>query len=325
MPFARPWLAWTMALILLGVACAIILPRINAYFVYVADLALIRAIAAIGLVVLSGVAGQLSLCTAALLAVGAYSTGMLMTHLSVGFLPAAICGALVTCVIGTALAAPALRLTGLHLPIVTLAFGVIAVQLIGKGGKLTGGMGGLFLPPATILGWPLDTDLRRFIVIIGPFLLATAASVNFLRLKPGRALFALRDREVIAQALGVNTGGYKILAFAYSAFLAGLAGALYAAFKGYVSVDDFTLWDSIYFFVMIAIGGMTSVAGAIIGAVFVTAVPELLSGLAEASQLIFGALLLLIVAFLPGGLASIWRSWLRPRRAPPALDAVAPE
>jgi branched-chain amino acid transport system permease protein len=316
-----------MALILLGIACAIILPRINAYFVYVASLALIRAIGAIGLVVLSGVAGQLSLCTAALLAVGAYTTGMLMTHLGVGFLPAAICGALATCVIGTALAAPALRLTGLHLPIVTLAFGVIAVQLIGRGGKFTGGMGGLFLPPATLLGWPLDTDLRRLVVIIGPFLLATAASINFLRLKPGRALFALRDRELTAQALGVNTSGYKILAFAYASLLAGVAGALYAGFKGYVSVDDFTLWDSIYFFVMIAIGGMTSVAGAIIGAIFVTAVPELLSGVAEASQLIFGALLLLIVAFLPGGLVSIWRRWLRPRLAlaSPALDSMAPE
>ena len=313
-----------IALLLAIALAAFVAPRVNSYLLYVLNLTLINAIAAMGLVVLSGVAGQISLGTAGLLATGAYGTGMLMVHLGLGFVPAAVGGTIVTTLLGTALAAPALRLSGLHLAIVTLAFGVIVVQLIGKGGPLTGGMSGLFLPPISIFGWTVTTEARKFVCILIPFCMVAVGCVNFLSLKPGRALFALRDHESTAQAMGIHTNAYKALAFALSSMLAGLAGALYAMLKGYVSVDDFTLWNSLYFFVMIAVGGMTSIFGAVLGAAAVTILPESLRGFQDASQAVFGVVLMLIIIFMPGGLVSLLRSgafgdvlaWLRRARGP---------
>jgi branched-chain amino acid transport system permease protein len=247
----------------------------------------------------------MSLGTAALLAIGSYTTGMLMTHFGVPWPVAAVAGAFAATVIGTGLAAPALRLTGLHLAIVTLAFGVIVVQLIGKGGKWTGGMSGLTLPEADLFGFAMNTETRRYWVIASVFALVALSASAFLRRRPGRALFTLREHELTARALGIDVARYKTLAFAYSSFLAGLAGALYAPLKGYISVDDFTIWNSIYFFVMIAVGGITSIAGGVVGAIVVTIVPEALRGLQEASNAVFGTLLVLIIVFLPGGLVSI--------------------
>lgn len=301
-----------LAVVLAGIGALVLGGLINPYFLYVVNLTLVYAIAAIGLVILSGVAGQMSLGTAALLAIGAYGTGMLMAHFDIPFVPAAIFGSVAAMVIGTLLAAPALRLTGLHLAIVTLAFGVIVVQLIGKGGSWTGGMSGLTLPEATVFGFPLSSEERRFWVFALVFAFVVWTSGNFLRLKPGRALLALREREVTARALGINTSAYKTLAFAYSSLLAGLSGALYSALKGYISVDDFTIWNSIYFFVMIAVGGMTSIAGGIIGAAVVTILPEALRGLNESANAVFGIVLMLTIIFLPRGItdliASGWRT-----------------
>jgi ABC-type branched-subunit amino acid transport system permease subunit len=303
---ARParYLGLASALVV-GAVALFFMQRLNTYYLGVINLTLVNAIAAIGLVLLSGVAGQISLGTAGLVAVGAYSTGMLMVHLGVAFLPAAIGGAVVTTLIGTALAAPALRLSGLHLAIVTLAFGIIIVQFIGMGGKLTGGMSGLFVPAPSILGWEVNTEYRKLLLVLVPFLVVTFASANFVRLKPGRALHILRDREMIARAMGVNTSAYKILTFAYSAFLCGISGALLGALKGYISVDDFTLWTSLYFFVMIVIGGITSIVGAIIGAAVVTLLPELLRSLQEYAQAALGVITLLIFLFARGGVVGL--------------------
>lgn len=293
------------AALVAGAGVVVLLQGLNTYFLGVINLTLVNAIAAIGLVLLSGVAGQISLGTAGLVAAGAYGCGMLMVHLGVAFLPAAIAGALVATLIGTALAAPALRLSGLHLAIVTLAFGIIIVQFIGMGGKVTGGMSGLFVPPASILGWEANTEYRKFLLVLLPFLLVTYASWNFARLKPGRALHILRDREMIARAMGINTSAYKIMTFAYSAFLCGVSGALLGALKGYISVDDFTLWTSLYFFVMIVIGGITSIAGAIIGAAVVTLLPEVLRSLQEYAQAALGIITMLIFLFARGGVVGL--------------------
>jgi len=312
-----------LSMVLAMAGAVLVASEANSYYLYVINLCMINAIAAVGLVILSGVAGQISLGTAALLAIGSYSTAIMMVHLGLGFLPAAVLSAFVTTVIGTILAGPALRLTGLHVAIVTLAFGIIVVQLIGKGGKLTGGMSGMTLPPVTILGWAIDNEWRRFIAILIPFVLVTAGSIRFLRLKPGRALRALREREVAAQTLGINSSAYKILAFAYASFLGGVSGALYAGLKGYISVDDFTLWNSIYFFVMIALGGMTSIIGGVAGAFLVTAAPEFLRGFQEASQAVFGVLLFVIVVFLPGGIVAPFAG-LRRRLSTRQTRATAP-
>lgn len=300
----KPALRWIVVLAVTVVAVAAA-SQLNSYFLYVTNLTMINAIVAIGLVILSGVAGLLSLGTAALVAIGAYSSGILTTHYGWSFVPAMLAGSMAAAAVGTLLAAPALRLGGMHLAIVTLAFGVVVVQLIGMGGSLTGGMQGLSLAPPTLFGWPLDTEWRRLCLILPLFALVVTASLNFVRLKPGRALAAIRDRESTAAALGVHPAAYKTLAFAFSSLLAGLAGALYGGLTSYISTDDFTIWNSIFYFVMIVVGGMTSIIGGIVGAIVVTVFPEAMRELKEVSYAVFGVLLMLIIMFFPNGLVSL--------------------
>jgi branched-chain amino acid transport system permease protein len=295
---------------LLVIVTAVAASKANSYFLYVVNLTLINAIAATGLVILSGVSGLLSLGTAALVAVGAYATGILTTHFGWSYLPAVAIGALCAAGAGTTLAAPALRLGGMHLAIVTLAFSVIVVQMIGMGGDFTGGMQGLTLTQPTVFGWPLNSEFRRLCVILPVFCVVVYQSVNFVRLKPGRALAAIRERESTASALGIPAAGYKTLAFAYSSLLAGLAGGLYAGLTSYVSTDDFTIWNSIFYFVMIVVGGMSSVFGGIVGAIVVTGLPEIMRGLKETSYAVFGVVLMMIIIFFPRGLVSLWRPFL---------------
>lgn len=280
---------------------------INTYYVYLANLTLINAIAAIGLVVLSGAAGLLSLATAGLVAIGAYSTAILV-NMGVNFAVAALIAPFITMAIGSLMAAPAMRLTGLHLAIVTLAFGAVVIQLIGNGGDFTGGMTGLTLENPTILGWAVDTETRKFIVVGVVFLLSALATSRLLRLKHGRALFALKERELMARSLGINVPLYKLLAFAYSSFLAGLAGALFVMMKTFIAPDDFSLDLSIYYFVMIVVGGITSTLGGFIGAAFITLLPEMLGTLKEAAQSVFGIMLVLVIVFMPGGIVGAYRT-----------------
>lgn len=279
---------------------------IGTYYLYLVNLILVYSIASTGLVVLSGVAGLLSLGTAGLLAVGAYTTGMLMNHLGMGFLPAALLGSLATMVLGSLLAGPALRLGGLRLAIVTLALGTIVVQMIGKGGSITGGMDGMMLPMPHIGSIAIDSEGKRFVLIATVFLACVGTALNFVARKPGRALLVLKEREATARALGIDTTRYKAIVFAYSSFLAGVSGALYALLTSYISIDDFTVHHSIYFFVMIVVGGMTSIVGGILGTAVVTLLPELLRDFKEAADALFGLIMMLVIFALPGGLLSLW-------------------
>lgn len=312
-------MAWKLIILTVAIVALVaggLTGLVSSYFLFVLAITLANAIAAIGLVVVSGVAGQMSLATSGLLAIGAYVAGVFTTTWGLPFALCLIAGPVLASLLGTLLAAPAIRLSGLHLAIVTLAFGVIVVQLIGKGGSLTGGMSGLTLPKLSIAGIAIDNDARRLALVGLATILTLWVSHNLLRFKVGRALFAIHEREAVAQALGVNIRLYKSLAFAYGSFLAGLAGVLTAAVKGFISVDDFTIHTALYAFVMVAVGGMTSIWGGLIGAAFVTLLPEFLRGFREASDLVFGILLTLVIAVLPGGLASlsqVLRSAIRSR------------
>ncbi len=317
------WVSRTAGVACLSALGAVLLVAIlwNSYTTYVANLVLINAIAALGLIVLTGVAGQLSLATAGLMAVGAYACAILMGRYGVPFVVAVPVSSGLTAVVGGLLTLPALRLGGLHLAIVTLASGVIIVQVIGKAGPFTGGMSGLTVDTPTILGFAFDTEPRRLCGLGLVFFAVATVTWNIRRLKPGRALLGLRQREDMAQMLGVDTRAYKALAFAYSSFLAGLAGALYAGAKSYISVDDFTIWNSIYFYVMISVGGATSVLGGVVGALFVTALPEVLRGLDEAAQAVFGVILVLVIVFLPNGVVPPLKDlWYARIVRPPGTD-----
>lgn len=279
----------------------------GSYVIYLVNLCIINSLCAMGLCVLAGTAGQLSLGTAAIQAIAAYTVGILSNHYGVPVLITLPLGALAATLVGTVLAIPALRLSGLHLPILTMAFGVVAVQLISKGGTFTGGTSGLNIPTAEAFGFRFNSDFRVLCLNAPIFAWAAWMSWVFLKLKPGRALRAIRFSPTAAQALGINTAHYNIIGFAFSSFIVGIGGVLYAITTRYISTDDFTLWNSVYFFVMIAVGGMTSIAGSVVGAIFVTLLPEFLRGVASVAPFILGMILILINWLLPGGLVSAFK------------------
>lgn len=296
-----------VGMVLVAVALVLISFLPGSYVTYLINLCIINALCAIGLCILAGAAGQLSLGTAAIQAIAAYTVGVLSNQYGVPVLLTLPLGAIAATLVGTTLAIPALRLSGLHLPVLTMAFGVVAVQLISKGGTFTGGTSGLNIPTAEFLGFHFDSDFRVLCLNAPIFVWVAWMAWVFLKLKPGRALRVIRFSPTAAQALGVNTAHYNIVGFAFSSFIIGIGGVLYALTTRYISTDDFTLWNSVYFFVMIAVGGMTSIAGSVVGAIFVTLLPEFLRGVASVAPFILGVILILINWLLPGGLVSAFK------------------
>ena len=281
----------------------------------------IAIIGAIGLNILIGFTGQISIGHAAFLAVGAYTTAVLEASLGLPFYLAIPAAALVTAVFGLLFGLPSLRLKGLYLAIATLAAHFITTYVIIHWEGMTGGVLGLLVPTPTLFGLALDSDARIFYVIFACVIPATFFAKNLFRTKVGRAFIAIRDRDVAAQVIGVSLFKYKLLAFSISSFYAGIAGGLMAHHSRILFSDAFTLLVAIDYLAMIIIGGMGSILGSIFGAIFMTLLPEILkltatslSGvypqsfglIASARDVIFGLAIITFLIFEPEGLARIW-------------------
>jgi len=282
----------------------------------------INIIVALSLNLISGFTGQLALGHAGFLAVGAYSCGiLLLAHVP---LPLAILGgAVITAALGFLIGFPALRLRGDYLAIVTLAVGEIIRVVIINLNDLTGGSAGL----RNIPGYSdniLVNNQGAFLWIFPAVLLSVAMVSNLIRSSQGRALISIRDDEIASQAMGVNVFGMKLMSFTVSAFLAGLAGALYAPFIGYLSPNGFDFLRSVFFVIIVVLGGMGSLTGTVVAGVGLTFVQEWLRAnakdwsqgvaglfggadggvidLVPMSQVLFGLLLVLLMIFRPQGL-----------------------
>ncbi len=267
------WLWFFIAVILI-----LSLPAfLGRYFTYLLNIVGISIIIAVGLNILTGYTGQISLGHAALVAVGAYSSTLLVTRLGVTFLLALPLAGVIAALGGVLLAIPALRLKGLYLAIATMGFAFIVGESINALTWLTGGPGGLMVPKATLFGYKMGTD-TKFAYLLYPIviLLCLVAKSIGDHSKIGRALVAIRDSEQMAEAFGVSLTRYKIFAFGLSAFYAGIAGALLAHYLGFIGPDNFTLLNSIEYIVMVVVGGMGSIAGSIMGAVFISLLPEII-------------------------------------------------
>ncbi|PYO02593.1 MAG: branched-chain amino acid ABC transporter permease [Candidatus Rokuibacteriota bacterium] len=299
-----------VALIVLAVAW----PRLaSSYLVFLASLVLVNAIVAIGLNLLSGYTHQLSFGHAGFLAIGAYTTALLGLH--AGGLPAplALLGAgVVTATVGVALGLPCLRLEGLYLTMATLAFGFVVTEAILNLDALTHGADGLRVPAARLGPWALTTDAARYYLVVAVAALLVVAALNLARMRVGRALLAIRESEIAAQASGVPVATWKTLAFALSAFYTGVAGGLFAWLIGTLSPDAFDVFLSVDFVVMIIVGGLGSVPGSIVGAAVVTLLNDVLAGFQNYRPLIFGSVLIGCMLFMPGGIASVWRRQTAP-------------
>ncbi|HIM55353.1 MAG TPA: branched-chain amino acid ABC transporter permease, partial [Candidatus Latescibacteria bacterium] len=290
------------------------------YLLYLVNLTAIAAIVAMGMNLLLGCAGLISLGHAAFLAVGAYTAAILANRLGLPVWMTVALSGLVTGGIGVIVGLPALRIKGLYLGLATLAFQFITDHVIVHAESLTGGANGMIVPAPALGSFAFDTDLRFYYIAAPLALLLGLAMVNLQRSRFGRALVAIRDSDVAAEAVGVNLARYKTLAFGVSAAYAGVAGSLLAHYLGYIGPDHFTVMKSIEYVVMIIVGGPGSILGSLLGAIFVTWLPEVMRFGEEALRsffphlvfpdlraIVMGLVLILFIAFEPEGLAGRWR------------------
>jgi branched-chain amino acid transport system permease protein len=289
---------------------------VESYLVFLVALAAVHIIIAVGLNLLTGYTGQISLGHAGFIAIGAYTSALLMLKLNAPFSLALPAAGLVSGLFGLALGFPALRLTGPYLAVATLGFGIAVAQVLVKWESLSGGSIGLHPPRPAFGPFTIDSDTRFYYLAIAVMLLMTIGAANLVRSRIGRAFVAIRDSEIAAEAMGVDVSRYKTLAFAISAVYSGIGGALMGHLVGYINPDSFGVASSIYYLSMIVIGGLASIFGSIAGSIFLTALTHILSGIKNLPMVIYGSLLILVVIFEPRGLwgrwqriRQYWRSW----------------
>lgn len=281
----------------------------------------LAAIGAVALMLLTGYAGQVSLGHAGLLAAGAFTVGILVREANAPFwvtLPAA---AAVGAVLGVVFGLPSLRLRGLYLAVSTLAL-YFVVHYVGSEYETRRGFStGIIVDPPTVAGFVVS-DARVWYFVLAAAAAATVLlALNLLRSRSGRAWRAIRDHETVAEALGISVPAYKLAAFVVSSMLTAVAGALFAYYRGFVSVEAFSLFLSIQYVAMVIIGGMGSILGALLGAAFVTLFPYAIEALIAAlptperyanlvfavNYAAFGLVMVLFLLFEPQGLVGIWR------------------
>lgn len=278
------------------------------YWLQVVINAEIMIIAAVGLYVTFGLSGQVSLGQAGFYAIGGYTTGLLVTKAGVPFLPALAAGTALAMLVGIGLGVPALRLRGHYLALVTLGFGQVVALILINWDWLTGGANGVRNIVAPVIGALELRTIPEWAAAIG--LIAVAATYVVHRIHHssfGRVMRSVRDSEVAAAAMGVSLSRVKVLAFSIGAGFAGLAGALNAGFITYISPSTYTLALSVTMLSMVVVGGAHSPWGAVVGAVVLTFLPEVLRDFQEYYLLFYGALVLVMVAFVPQGLWGVVR------------------
>ncbi|MDI6761830.1 MAG: branched-chain amino acid ABC transporter permease [Thermodesulfobacteriota bacterium] len=295
------------------------------YVAYMLNLIFINIIAAVGLNILSGFTGLISLGHAAFMAIGAYTSSILTVKLGVPFLLALPASGALTGLIGFVVGLPSLRLTGIYLALATMAFGFVTDEMILQWRSLTGGADGFAVIPPIIFGLTFDSYKKYFFITFISLAILLFMAKNMVRSSFGRTLMAIRDSETAAETMGINLGWYKAMAFTVSAIYAGLAGSLYAHFILFISVDNFTLFHSIGFIVMVVVGGLGSITGSVMGAIFITVLPEIISFTKDylpaavktgysLQAAVYGITLMLFVIYRPIGFYGFWvkiRNWWR--------------
>ena len=301
---------------LLALALLIAPWSVGDYWMTQLSFILIYSIAGLGLMVLAGFTGLASLGHAAFLGVGAYTHTFLLSH-GWPFLIALPSAALLAALVGVIVGLPALRVKGIYLAIATLAFGFIVEEVFARWEHVTGGNAGKSVPGVVIFGFDIGSGAGFYYLCLALCVLVTFGVLNLLRTGTGRAFIAIRDSEISAQSMGIAIAQYKTLAFAISAALTGLAGALYAHKLQFISPEQFGALQSIELLLLVVVGGLGSVHGAFLGAIFLIAMPQLIAvskdylppaiGQASGLQgLIYGAVLVGIVLFEPMGMYGRW-------------------
>ena len=294
----------------------------DAYWTYLACLVLINVIAATGLNVLTGFTGLVSLGHAAFMAIGAYVVAWAERDLGTPLLLNLLAGGLLAAGVGVIVGLPSLRIKGLYLAIATIAASFILHFIFVEWHAVTGGTAGISMKPASILGFQLVEYRHLYWLIMPICVLMVTGAANLFRNRIGRAFIAVRDRDISAEVLGIPILRYKLMSFALASFYAGVAGGLWAYFFRVVTPESFPLLNSIFLLAAVIVGGMGTILGGVLGALFMTLVPELLrfvvdflgpvipnAGLilSPIRTVVFGALIVGFLIFEPQGLAEIFQ------------------
>ncbi len=317
-PYRDTW-GWYGALLVVLVCLPWVAPT---YIANYGTMIFIAATGAVGLNLVTGTAGLISLGQAGFLALGAYTTAVLTTDYGFGLLPAMAAAGTVSALVSLLVGIPSLRLKGLYLAITTLAFSIIITTLILEASSLTGGSSGKTVTRPDFLGMSLDSGRAIYYLALVVAALTVLGALNLLRSRVGRAWGALHDYDIAASLMGINLRLYKLLAFAVSAFITGVAGSVLALHLRYLNVDSFALITSVEALTMIIVGGLGSVRGAVLGAIVITLLPELSSRVfdliggplkslsaANAPELkgvIYALIIMVFLRFEPDGMASRW-------------------
>lgn len=312
------------ALIALVLVVAASLPLVSSsFFVHLLNLSLLAAIGALGLMLLTGFCGQISLGHAAFLAVGAFTTVILHVHVAAPFVLVVPAAALAGAALGFIVGLPSLRFRGVYLAISTLAmhYAIIFLATSYQAKYGQSATAGITIPDPSFGPLVLRGDRAWYYFLLVVVTLVTVACVNLVRTRLGRAWMAIRDRDIAAEALGINLARYKLTAFVVSSSLAAMAGSLLAYYSNVVTVETYTLDLAVIYVAMIIVGGMGSILGAVLGAIFITLLPFAVDALFDYlprswrfGSLLFGVqvgavglCIILFLLFEPKGLAEVWR------------------
>ncbi|SCA55575.1 putative branched-chain amino acid ABC transporter, permease component [Candidatus Terasakiella magnetica] len=317
---------------ILGVLLCIVAPLQIGEFEFVSDFMLslmiqigYMSIGALGLNILVGFTGQISLGHAAFFGFGAFASAWMSNSFSIPVFFSIPLAGVLTMAVGMMFGMPAARIKGLYLAIATLASQFILEDFFARAEWFTGGSAGALANPFEIFGLVLDGDRSYYYVVLAYMVVMFIVAANLMRSRDGRAFVAVRDHYLSAEVMGINLTWYRVLSFGISSFYAGIAGALYAHYLQYVSVESFNLLLSIQFIGMIIIGGLGSVMGSLMGTIFMVLLPEIMQGAAGLAagipgvgssfmdginflkEMTVGLAIVLFLMFEPDGLAHRWR------------------
>lgn len=293
---------------------------LDVYYLSELGLLLVYVIAGLGLMILTGFTGQVSFGHAAFLGIGAYCHSILMT-VGAPFSVSLSVTIVLTGLIGMAIGRSASRMHGLYLAVATLAFLIVIETVIGEWTALTGGYSGYLVPELTVFGFYFAEMWQQYYLDLALALFVIWGTANLLRSPTGRSLLAVRDSELSARSLGINVEWVKIQAFGISAAITGLAGVLLAHHLSYLSPETFGVLESLKLLLMIVVGGLGSITGAIFGAIFVSLLPVAISFLRDVlpeamgqqaglEPMLFGLIIVLFVIFEPDGINGRWKKLL---------------
>lgn len=312
----RDWVQaiWYLGFLALAVAAPLI---VDGYYLDELSFVYIYAIAGLGLMILTGFSGQVSFGHSAFVAIGAYAHTIFLVRFGFPWLLSVPLATVIAGIAGLALGRICSKMHGLYLAIATLAFAIIVERLIGSGGEFTGGHRGMSVPSISLFGIELVKSWQTYFVNLSLFVVVLLVVRNLTRSRSGRAMISIRDSEVSARGLGVDIAFFKAYAFSLSAALAGLSGALLAHAFYFLSPESFGMSESIRLLLMIVVGGLGTIHGAVFGAFFIMLLPTALSWLkallpaAVASSsgldsLAFGLILVIFMLFEPDGLYGRW-------------------